>query len=128
MGHVLAPSSKHDYNSIDFWGALASTEEIAQFNWCEYVLQCLLDAVAKLKLDIGNGLSVANLTGCHLFLQVFFLDNLDLGLFNMKHDVLPRVKQFDQDCLRKMTTMASDVGVPEPSFASAMEPVNRLLL
>lgn len=120
MGHVLAPSSKHDYNSIDFWGALASTEEIAQFNWCEYVLQCLLDAVAKLKLDIGNGLSVANLTGCHLFLQVFFLDNLDLGLFNMKHDVLPRVKQFDQDCLRKMTTMASDVGVPEPSFASAM--------
>ncbi|XBJ03303.1 hypothetical protein VPH35_022490 [Triticum aestivum] len=38
MGHVLAPSSKHDYNTIDFWGALASTEEIFQFNWCEYVL------------------------------------------------------------------------------------------
>lgn len=120
MGHVLAPSSKHDYKSIDFWGALASTEEIAQFNWCEYVLQCLLDAVTKLKIDIDNGVTTANLTGCHLFLQVFFLDNLDLGIFNMKHDALPRVKQFDQDSLRRMTTMATDVGVPEPSFASSM--------
>lgn len=70
MGHVLAPSCKHDYKSIDFWGALASTEEIAQFNWCEYVLQCLLDAVTKLKIDIENGVTAANLTGCHLFLQL----------------------------------------------------------
>ena len=34
----------------------------------------------------------------------------------MKHDVLPRVKEFDQDKLRRMTTMSTDVGVPEPSF------------
>jgi hypothetical protein len=52
--------------------------------------------------------------------QVFLLDNLDLGIFNLKHDVFPRVKMFDQDTLRRMTTMASDVGVPEPSFASSM--------
>lgn len=32
MGHVVALSCKHDYKSIDFWGALASSEEIAQFN------------------------------------------------------------------------------------------------
>lgn len=38
----------------------------------------------------------------------------------MTHDVLPRVKQFDQDTLRRMTTMATDVGVPELSFASSM--------
>lgn len=38
----------------------------------------------------------------------------------MKHDVLPRAKQFDQDNLRRMATMATNVGVPEPSFASAM--------
>lgn len=99
MGHVLAPSCKHDYKSIDFWGALASTENISQFNWCEYVLQCLLDAVTKLKMDIKNGVTTANLTGGHLFLQVFYMDNLDLGIFNKKHDVLPRVKVFDQETL-----------------------------
>lgn len=55
-------------------------------------MQCLLDAVTKLKIDIENGATTANLTGCHLFLQVFFLDNIDLGIFHMKHDVLPMVK------------------------------------
>ncbi|XBH70439.1 hypothetical protein VPH35_098099 [Triticum aestivum] len=85
-GHILEPS----------------TEEIAQFNCCEHVLQCFLDAVTKLKIDLENG--------------VFYLDNIDLGIFNMKHDVLPRVKEFDQDKLRRMTTMSTDVGVPEPSF------------
>lgn len=83
-------------------------------------MQCLLDAVTKLKIDIENGATTASLTGCHLFLQVFFLENIDLGFFNMKHDVLPRVKEFDQDKLRRMATMATDVGVPEPSFASSM--------
>uniref|UniRef100_A0A8I7B9A6 Uncharacterized protein n=1 Tax=Hordeum vulgare subsp. vulgare TaxID=112509 RepID=A0A8I7B9A6_HORVV len=28
MGHVLAPTTKHDYATIDFWGALANTETI----------------------------------------------------------------------------------------------------
>ncbi|XBH62134.1 hypothetical protein VPH35_116426 [Triticum aestivum] len=115
-GHILEPSCTHDYKSIDFWGALASTEEIAQFNYCEYVLQCFLDAVTKLKIDLENGVTTANLAGCHLFLQVFYLNNIDLGIFNMKHDVLPRFKEFDQDKLLRMTIMPTDVGVPEPSF------------
>lgn len=32
MGHVLAPRTKHDYGTIDYWGALANTETISQFN------------------------------------------------------------------------------------------------
>ncbi|XP_048540964.1 uncharacterized protein LOC125520167 isoform X2 [Triticum urartu] len=70
MGHVLAPSCKHDYKTIDFWGALSKAENIPQFNWCDYVMQCLLDAVTKLKMDIKNGVSTTNLTGGHLFLQL----------------------------------------------------------
>jgi hypothetical protein len=76
MGHLLAPSTKHDYCQIDFWGAVANTENIAQFNWCEYVVQCLLDAVAKLKKDMSNKNSTINLFGCHLFLQVHVLRSL----------------------------------------------------
>jgi hypothetical protein len=34
MGHLLAPSTKHDNRSIDFWGALANTDNIQDFNWC----------------------------------------------------------------------------------------------
>lgn len=49
----------------------------------------------------------------------FYIDNLDLGIFNMKHYVFPRIKQFGQDMLRRMATMATDVGFAEPLFASA---------
>jgi hypothetical protein len=76
MGHLLAPSTKYDYCQIDFWGAVANTENIAQFNWCEYVLQCLLDAVVKLQKDMANGNSTINLSGCHVFLPVTLFDFL----------------------------------------------------
>jgi hypothetical protein len=70
MGHILAPSSKYDYATIDFWGALANTENIAQFNWGEYIIQSLLDAVDKYKRDVRNQAQTINLFGCHLWLQV----------------------------------------------------------
>lgn len=40
-GHVLVPTTKYDYATIDYCGALANTETISQFNWCEYVVECL---------------------------------------------------------------------------------------
>lgn len=70
IGRLLAPKTKHNYAVIDFWGAIASAENIQQYNWGEYVLQCLMDAVTKLKQDILNGVLTNNLFGCHLFLQV----------------------------------------------------------
>ncbi|KAK1614316.1 hypothetical protein QYE76_019833 [Lolium multiflorum] len=109
MGHILAPSSKYDYATIDFWGALANTDNISQFNWGEYIIQSLLDAVEKYKRDARSHAHTINLFGCHLWLQVFLLDNLDLGIFNKKHDELPRIKAFDQDWLRRLITMASDL-------------------
>uniref|UniRef100_A0A8R7QG50 Ubiquitin-like protease family profile domain-containing protein n=1 Tax=Triticum urartu TaxID=4572 RepID=A0A8R7QG50_TRIUA len=108
MGLVLVPKTKYDYATIDFWGALASTENIAQFNWCQYVLDALLDAVRKLKRDIILNNLNTNLTGCHLFYQIFTLDSLHLGTFNKKHDVFPRISDFDADCLRNMIIMATD--------------------
>lgn len=110
MGHVLAPTTKHDYATIDFWGALSNTETISQFNWCEYVLDCLMEAVRRVKNDMIANNPGTNLVGCHLFLQVFFLDNVDLGMFNKKHDVLPCISDFDLDSLRRMITMSTDIG------------------
>jgi hypothetical protein len=67
MGHILAPSTKYDYCAIDFWGAVANTENIAQFDWCEYVMQALLDGVAKFQRDMKTDASTINMFGCHLF-------------------------------------------------------------
>ncbi|XP_048559623.1 uncharacterized protein LOC125540089 isoform X1 [Triticum urartu] len=119
MGHVLAPSTKHDYGSIDFWGALVDTENIGQFNWCEYVVQCMLAGVRRIKTDIRSGNMATNLVGCHLFLQIFLLDNHNLFMMNKPHSVLPRASVFDQDSFRKMIIHATDVGKSTSSYASA---------
>lgn len=60
MGYLIAPCTKHDTMTIDFWGALANPELIPQFNWCEYAMQKLMSAVVKLQNDYqskesGNG-------------------------------------------------------------------------
>uniref|UniRef100_A0A453QHN2 Aminotransferase-like plant mobile domain-containing protein n=1 Tax=Aegilops tauschii subsp. strangulata TaxID=200361 RepID=A0A453QHN2_AEGTS len=120
MGHVLAPRTKHDYGTIDYWGALANMENITQYNWCEFVLEFLLEAVRRLKNDMMANNHSTNLVGCHLFLQIFFLDNVDLGIFNKKHNVLPRISDFDQNSLKNMITMATDIGKGPTSYVKCM--------
>ena len=71
IGNLLAPSTKHDYTSVDYWGALSDTDNISRFNWCQYAFDSLIDAVTKLKAEIESGtVQVNNLAGCHLFFQV----------------------------------------------------------
>ena len=40
--------------------------------------------------------------------QVFLIDNLDLGVCNKLHNVLPRIADFDPESFRRMLTMAAD--------------------
>jgi hypothetical protein len=107
MGHLLAPSTKHDNRSIDFWSALSNTDNIQDFNWCEYVLQDLFAAVKTVKDDIANNRPTTHLYGCHLWAQIFYLDNLDLGIFNLRHSVMPRVAAFDDTQMRRMILQCS---------------------
>ncbi|KAM0872194.1 hypothetical protein ACQ4PT_038886 [Festuca glaucescens] len=119
VGHLLAPSTKYDYISIDFWAALNDTSRIKEFNWCRYVLEHLIRAVRKLKSDIRNRHKTIHLVGCHVFLQVFYLDNLDLGPLSKTWEGLPRISLFDYESVKKMTEMiTNDVG-GDTSFAGA---------
>lgn len=70
LGYVIAPSTKHDYMTIDFWGAVANPELIGQFNWCQYAMDKLMGAVIKLKHDDEERAMTINLFGCHFFFQV----------------------------------------------------------
>lgn len=70
MGHFFAPTSKHNYCNIDYWPALADPSLINTFNWGKYIVEELCDAAKKLKADIRKNISVSNITGCTLFLQL----------------------------------------------------------
>ncbi|TVU05969.1 hypothetical protein EJB05_49155 [Eragrostis curvula] len=102
MSCVLVPCVKHDYVTAEYWDALVHPEDIKKFDWAAYVLRRLLDAVFKLKSDLERKIRVINLTGCSLFLQVLYLDSIDLGVWNCSHQLLPRVRSFAADRLRYM--------------------------
>ncbi|XBI98484.1 hypothetical protein VPH35_018715 [Triticum aestivum] len=70
MGYLIAPCTKHDTMTIDFWGALANPELIPQFNWCEYAMQKLMSAVVKLQNDYQSKEATVHMFACHLFFQV----------------------------------------------------------
>ncbi|CAL4989280.1 unnamed protein product [Urochloa decumbens] len=97
MSTVLAPGVRFDHACVDYWDALQDADRIEQYDWAEYVLRRLLDAVVKVKMDLSSKRKVPNITGCSLFLQVLYLDSVDLGVLNVDHCLLPRVRWFGAD-------------------------------
>lgn len=70
MGHLLAPTKKHNVGSDQFWGALLAPDEIKQFNWAAYVIEELMNAARDVQQAIKNNKIVSTITGCPILLQV----------------------------------------------------------
>jgi hypothetical protein len=51
--------------------------------------------------------------------QVLYLDNISLPLLDKKHDTIPRIKVFDQESLKRMTTSCACAG--EREFTDFMQ-------
>ncbi|XP_037416644.1 uncharacterized protein LOC119279533 [Triticum dicoccoides] len=119
MGYLVASCTKHVSMTIDFWGALANPELISQFNWCEYAIQKLMSAVLKVQSDFESKAGTVHLFGCHVFFQIFLLDNIELGMFNMPHFVLPHVQRFEQKILGQMIIMAYGMKHGKMSYVPA---------
>ena len=69
VGYLLAPSPSPACTNTQYWGALAQIDHVAEFHWCEYLLEELMAACLRVKADIRAGRDVTYLHACHLFLQ-----------------------------------------------------------
>ncbi|KAI4979548.1 hypothetical protein ZWY2020_016301 [Hordeum vulgare] len=95
-GHVLAPSAKHDYITIDFWAAINNMEEASQWNWFGYVVK-------------------------HLFVAVFVLDNMMLGELSKPTGQNPRIALYDYESVKKMVEKVSvNLGGGDFSYHGAL--------
>ncbi|CAL4909441.1 unnamed protein product [Urochloa decumbens] len=81
-----------------------------RMNWCRYVYGHVLDGAQKAREELIRKSRVTNLFGCHLFLQVLFLDNVDIRGLNKSHRELPRIKLFDAESLKRMAMMCESRG------------------
>ncbi|CAO2184288.1 unnamed protein product [Urochloa humidicola] len=102
MSTMLSPGSRFDYAGVDYWDCLRDPDDIGSYDWCDYVIRKLIDAVVKMKNDLNATGKVPNITGCSLFLQVIYLDSIDLGVLSMDHTVCPRIRFFGPDRMKGM--------------------------
>ncbi|KAF6993910.1 hypothetical protein CFC21_010726 [Triticum aestivum] len=100
--NLLAPREV-DSISLDYFMALRRPDEIQTYDWSEYVIRVILDSACQVQAAFAQGRPVENLFGCILFLQIFYLDNLDFGREkNLLHDHTPRCKAYDYDTIKKL--------------------------
>ncbi|CAL4965203.1 unnamed protein product [Urochloa decumbens] len=97
MSTLLSPGA-----STEYWNALVDPSVIHTYDWSEYVIQRLMYAVLKLKSDLNIYQKVTSITGCTLFLQVLYLDSIDLCVWNKDHNILPRIRQFNYGTMKTM--------------------------
>lgn len=76
VSNLLSPSARYDYASIDYWNAIQDPDAIINYDWSEYVIVRLLEAVTKLKQDVSSNIKFPNITGCSIFLQVLNLKHV----------------------------------------------------
>ncbi|CAO2141406.1 unnamed protein product [Urochloa humidicola] len=102
MSTVLIPGSRFDHVYLDYVDALVDPNEIRSYDWSDFVFRKRIDAITHMKIGLRSTKKVANITGCSMFLQVLYLDNIDLGVWNLDHDTFPRVKEFSADRIKYM--------------------------
>lgn len=107
MGHLFPLTTEHNYCSIEYWPALVDPNMIDSFNSAKYIIEELCNAATMLKSDIRKHISVSNMTGCSLFLQVFYLDSVKLGELNIPDGTFPRIKDITMEKLKLM--IAADI-------------------
>ncbi|CAL5032059.1 unnamed protein product [Urochloa decumbens] len=99
---VLAPGNRYDHVYLDYAEALLDHSNIGAYDWAGFVFRKLIDAITNMKLGLMSNNKLVNITGCSLFLQVIYLDSIDLGVWNVEHKLFPRVIDFSADRLKYM--------------------------
>ncbi|CAL4949850.1 unnamed protein product [Urochloa decumbens] len=101
VGHFLAPRGPGERINAEVFHALANPSEVGQFDWAGYVLRLLLDCAGRVRRQLAGGgasKSKIELSGCLLFLQVFYLERLDSE--RPQPERWPRIAAYDSDTLR----------------------------
>uniref|UniRef100_A0A0D9Y174 Aminotransferase-like plant mobile domain-containing protein n=1 Tax=Leersia perrieri TaxID=77586 RepID=A0A0D9Y174_9ORYZ len=105
MMKFLAPQANLDNICPRYFYALVDTSEISKFNWSAYVLNEILAAAEAAQKKIADGQRCGYINGCVIFLQIFYLDNLDLGHLSFQHGILPRIALYDNESLKQRYKM-----------------------
>ncbi|TVU20810.1 hypothetical protein EJB05_30407, partial [Eragrostis curvula] len=92
--------------------ALANPSEVHLYNWAEYALGEFRSCADRVREQITSRSSRISLSGCLLFLQLFYFDRLDLEASGsgVSRQSLPRVADYDHDSLYRLIALDQQPG------------------
>ncbi|CAM0878672.1 unnamed protein product [Alopecurus aequalis] len=79
------------------WILLADTSKIRDMNWSALVLKGVRSAAISIQGSLAAGERKLYITGCPLFLQVIYIDNLDYGMHTIENLYIPRIYQYTEE-------------------------------
>ncbi|KAM0877063.1 hypothetical protein ACQ4PT_035757 [Festuca glaucescens] len=98
---IVDSNNPGEKESVNFWPALTNPQLIHTFNWSNYVLDAVFSACAASKMALRRNVPYNPPAGTTLFLQIFYLDNMDYGQISLPKGSRPRMELFDVRTLSK---------------------------
>ncbi|CAO2171774.1 unnamed protein product [Urochloa humidicola] len=99
--HFFAPGSVNRRGKVneEVFHALAVPAEVHLYDWAGYVLDEFRRCAGCVRQQVASRCSKISLSGCLLFLQIFYIDRLDFGAAGcgVPRGVQPRIAAYDCD-------------------------------
>ncbi|XBI68682.1 hypothetical protein VPH35_047852 [Triticum aestivum] len=105
MTKFLAPQTLLDNICPKYFMALKNLDDIPNWNWARYVVNDIIAAAQALANKLSDDTKATYINGCVIFLQIFYLDNLELGPLSLKHDCFPRIMAYDKHAIKVRMSM-----------------------
>ncbi|XBI16429.1 hypothetical protein VPH35_058686 [Triticum aestivum] len=105
MTKFLAPQTLLDNICPRYFMALKNLDDIHNWNWARYVVNDIIAAAQALANKLTDETKATYINGCVIFLQIFYLDNLELGPLSLKHDCFPRIMAYDKHAIKVRMSM-----------------------
>ncbi|KAM0872854.1 hypothetical protein ACQ4PT_038449 [Festuca glaucescens] len=122
MTKFLAPQALLDNICPRYFAALRDLDDIPNWNWARYVINDIISAARALGNKLSDETRCSYINGCVIFLQVFYLDNLDFGPLNIKHEHFPRIAAYGRDAIKvRMNIDLKEKGLYKPSQFGKMQ-------
>ncbi|KAJ1260664.1 hypothetical protein BS78_10G250200 [Paspalum vaginatum] len=115
MAYYLAPHEPHPNFPLALSTNVLDTIGPGDYNCAGYILTTLKESAKSVQSQFKASKKSIVMYGCILFLQVFFLDNMNFGPSTPFHMDLPRVNSFKAPLLKKLTEN-------DPKNATARDP------
>ncbi|CAL4963540.1 unnamed protein product [Urochloa decumbens] len=103
--YMLGPMERSAKIPQGIWHFISNPDNLRHCNWAAYVLYVIKQAAMHVQSNIIVHPTSIRLGGCWLYLELLYLDMVDLGQYNTELVVVPRVTAYSMYKVKDLITM-----------------------